>query len=582
MSKRKIETGRSMVEMLGVLSIIGVLSIGGIAGYSVLLKKHEQNQVDYEKTIRAYAVSTQMMAGQDPSLSGFSEELPGGKYSITLSASPSKADAFELVPDKNDVNVPSLKDEEGVARPFSDLSVDSNDEEFALKITGVTKELCLHFFNMAKNDGIIKHVYSPAGTKLASEDECSNFGSDGFLFTSFSSSSPELWDAIYLIYDRDMSIKHREEVEVLLNENKSECNGNGEMTVAEGQMGCLCKTGYSGEDCSEATEACSNHGKWFDAAAGFGRCLCQDEYTGTYCAEEAGYSPCQTYDSATGKRDFKPVGTLCESAGISGTCNEKGRCVVKEGVPCKGIDACGKGQFCNYGGHMGDYQSGGTPDVCQHVNAQSFEYRGNIYLYNTVSDLRSWCRPADKDKNCTWGYLSYKGAQSWCKSLDAELVSGDLIRENCAEFKSHLPLSSQGQQYWVTNQSVVHMNDCRIQKMSRTDGYAWAGAVVCVRSSSVDLSALTPEEQEFFYDMKEVSSLLKNFTGSAGDFSGDRLDLAKVLVDLQGYADTVAGLEKGLSQKDEKALETLRLQKQKCDQKGFEAKIDELIRKLKA
>ena len=29
---KKLESGRSMVEMLGVLAIIGVLSIGGIAG----------------------------------------------------------------------------------------------------------------------------------------------------------------------------------------------------------------------------------------------------------------------------------------------------------------------------------------------------------------------------------------------------------------------------------------------------------------------------------------------------------------------------------------------------------------------
>ena len=33
MKKRKqTETGRSMVEMLGVLAIIGVLSVGGIVG----------------------------------------------------------------------------------------------------------------------------------------------------------------------------------------------------------------------------------------------------------------------------------------------------------------------------------------------------------------------------------------------------------------------------------------------------------------------------------------------------------------------------------------------------------------------
>ena len=31
--------GRSMIEMLGVLAIVGVLSVGGIAGYSKAMEK---------------------------------------------------------------------------------------------------------------------------------------------------------------------------------------------------------------------------------------------------------------------------------------------------------------------------------------------------------------------------------------------------------------------------------------------------------------------------------------------------------------------------------------------------------------
>lgn len=38
------ETGRSMVEMLGVLAIIGVLSVGGIAGYSKAMYKQKMNK----------------------------------------------------------------------------------------------------------------------------------------------------------------------------------------------------------------------------------------------------------------------------------------------------------------------------------------------------------------------------------------------------------------------------------------------------------------------------------------------------------------------------------------------------------
>ena len=48
MKKNKSQSGRSMVEMLGVLAIIGVLSIGGIAGYTLSMRRHRANQiVDY-------------------------------------------------------------------------------------------------------------------------------------------------------------------------------------------------------------------------------------------------------------------------------------------------------------------------------------------------------------------------------------------------------------------------------------------------------------------------------------------------------------------------------------------------------
>ena len=41
----QLESGRSMVEMLGTLAIMGVLSIGGIAGYNYGINKHRANQV---------------------------------------------------------------------------------------------------------------------------------------------------------------------------------------------------------------------------------------------------------------------------------------------------------------------------------------------------------------------------------------------------------------------------------------------------------------------------------------------------------------------------------------------------------
>ena len=41
---KNFETGRSMLEMLGVLAIVGVLSVGGIAGYSKAMEQFKVNK----------------------------------------------------------------------------------------------------------------------------------------------------------------------------------------------------------------------------------------------------------------------------------------------------------------------------------------------------------------------------------------------------------------------------------------------------------------------------------------------------------------------------------------------------------
>ncbi len=42
---KKNEDGRSMVEMLGVLAIIGVLSVGGITGYSMVMNRYRAERI---------------------------------------------------------------------------------------------------------------------------------------------------------------------------------------------------------------------------------------------------------------------------------------------------------------------------------------------------------------------------------------------------------------------------------------------------------------------------------------------------------------------------------------------------------
>ena len=57
------QSGRSMIEMLGVLAIVGVLSVAGIAGYSKAMAKYKVNKlIDQISTIAANVRTT--FAGQ--------------------------------------------------------------------------------------------------------------------------------------------------------------------------------------------------------------------------------------------------------------------------------------------------------------------------------------------------------------------------------------------------------------------------------------------------------------------------------------------------------------------------------------
>ena len=42
---KKLQSGRSMIEMLGVLAIIGVLSIGGLAAYNTAMDRYAANEI---------------------------------------------------------------------------------------------------------------------------------------------------------------------------------------------------------------------------------------------------------------------------------------------------------------------------------------------------------------------------------------------------------------------------------------------------------------------------------------------------------------------------------------------------------
>ena len=59
LSSQTSQSGRSMVEMLGVLAVVGVLSIGGIMGYSYGMDKYRANEATNQIMLRAIDLMTQ-------------------------------------------------------------------------------------------------------------------------------------------------------------------------------------------------------------------------------------------------------------------------------------------------------------------------------------------------------------------------------------------------------------------------------------------------------------------------------------------------------------------------------------------
>ena len=59
------ETGRSMVEMLGVLAVIGVLSIGGIQGYTYAMNKYRANNVLNEINMVSHQLATELVTSRN-------------------------------------------------------------------------------------------------------------------------------------------------------------------------------------------------------------------------------------------------------------------------------------------------------------------------------------------------------------------------------------------------------------------------------------------------------------------------------------------------------------------------------------
>ena len=127
------EFGRSMIEMLGVLAIIGVLSVGGIAGYSKAMNKFKTNKVADNVSMLVANIKT--LYAQQKTYNGLTNQT---------------AVDMGVVPDELGTTSDLTNAFNGnVYISTADSTTDNDDKAFNIVFDGLSREACI---TLATND----------------------------------------------------------------------------------------------------------------------------------------------------------------------------------------------------------------------------------------------------------------------------------------------------------------------------------------------------------------------------------------------------------------------------------------------
>ncbi len=133
------QNGRSMVEMLGVLAIIGVLSAGGLAGYSKAMFKHKLNTTMEQITMLVTNIRT--MYGQQGNYAGLATQAVSlGIVPPVMGTSP----AALTNPFKGSVQIlEAMATSNTISAVNTAITGDAKPTAFVISYKGLPKEACI-------------------------------------------------------------------------------------------------------------------------------------------------------------------------------------------------------------------------------------------------------------------------------------------------------------------------------------------------------------------------------------------------------------------------------------------------------
>ncbi len=318
--------GRTLLEMLGVLAIIGVLSITALVGFTYAMNKHRANETIYDVMLRGTNVPMvdENYASKPSGYEFRFPDLPAGTYypmttkkdagsSYYVEATGVTYRVCEMILKMNPTDIDQIVVNNSVYQGDSDIC--GNTYGLAMKFCfGEDGTICDGTGHGGSSGGS-----GSGGSSGGSSGSSGGSGSGSGSGSSGSGTDPDACEGI-------------------------DCGEHG--TCNNGV--CDCTDGYSGIDCSIPPDPCADMDCGSHGTCENGSCVCSDGYTG---------ATCQDPPTCTESSDC-PSGLVCKD-GVCGDpdCTESADCsgdMICQGglcVPpeCTGDSDCADNQQCQGG-----------------------------------------------------------------------------------------------------------------------------------------------------------------------------------------------------------------------------------------
>ena len=136
-NKNSTQSGRSMIEMLGVLAIVGVLSVGGIAGYSKAMTKFKINKTADQ--ISQIVTNIRTLYAQQTTYSGLRTVT-----AIQMGVTPDELGTGTTLTNAFGGSINIEWSNKNLGSPTNYIS----DDAFAIIVNGMPKEACVSLATM--------------------------------------------------------------------------------------------------------------------------------------------------------------------------------------------------------------------------------------------------------------------------------------------------------------------------------------------------------------------------------------------------------------------------------------------------